>query len=902
MTIDSDTFEWVGSVKQQLASLETKMNSRQQVKFKPSIDYIYRLLDLFQKTGGAVKDVKDKIKDAVDKIQKGLNVKTKPFVVTLPTEPTIDEITPETALKAKMAEAAYKYHEEGPSIEKIDNIEESLGGKWKIDTDLSSKDGLVLHDGEGNAKVAFRGLSRKGSKIQLAKDIAKTSKIMSGYDKYDNPFQDEEGIVERAQAKYSAMGGGVDELIGHQLGGAKAYTIGDNLGIKTTTFNPITGPKLASQGTTSTEHNIFRTTEDWNSISLDFGTNKENVTINSVYPKKTSINPFEAGKISNFTEPGNRARESLLHKKIRKVVDTAKKHAQMENLHDGVNIIENKELPKKTGDLYNIDKNKAVDITTENDYISEISPEAYEIGEQVRQSGMTVKDIRDNYDFLPPEDQENFDRGQKDFPSPPEGPKSNVVNETDAYNTGVSNPTESDIQDAIARGNIEPPPKLFDETISEDPLFQDPRGLPKNIRQKFNPLDHKDTTTRQMSNRLKNIESNIDHTADTDWTSFDLPAPEGEMANTSTLPEDINPGYSNPFFNDNFLQVDAGEATDTLPNTEPVPMEENPFVKKYTKASDIDLSGLEDTDFSKIKDAKKPSKISRIKKMINKISNNNVEHLPTDNEQIDDFINSNDEERTRKVKKTEQEALDAQKELNDHLTVGDTEDVVNSEPLEAEPVVSETAGVSETSIIEPTEGSFGRAALNDLKSALSVKGLAKGAVAGALGNAAVNYIDRDKKIQKQAREALVGGTGAWFATGSLFQPETAGGALGYVAGVESQEAITKATGSEAAGDTLGGAIGGGTTVAATEAIGLGAAVASDALLGTTIGTFFDPISFGTGTLIGAGVGAAFGGLAYGATQVPWKKVGSALTDAVDTVGSGIEDAGKAVAGAFESIF
>ena len=60
MTIDSDTFEWVNSVRQQLASLETKMNSRQQIKFKPSIDYIYRLLDLFQKTGGAVKDVKDK--------------------------------------------------------------------------------------------------------------------------------------------------------------------------------------------------------------------------------------------------------------------------------------------------------------------------------------------------------------------------------------------------------------------------------------------------------------------------------------------------------------------------------------------------------------------------------------------------------------------------------------------------------------------------------------------------------------------------------------------------------------------------------------------------------------------------------------------------------------------------
>jgi hypothetical protein len=571
----------------------------------------------------------------------------------------------------------------------------------------------------------------------------------------------------------------------------------------------------------------------------------------------------------------------------------------MENLHDGVNIIENKELPNKTDDLYNIDKNKAVDITTENDYISEISPEAYEIGEQVRQSGMTVKDIRNNYDFLPKEDQENFDRGQKDFPSPPEGPKSNVVNETDAYNTGQT--PSSVIKDAIARGNIEPPPKLFDETISEDPLFQDPRGLPKNIRQNFNPLDHKDTTARQMANRLRNIESNIDHTADTDWTSFDLQAPEKEMAYTSSLAEDINPGFSNPFFNDNFLQVDAGEATDTLPNTEQLPAEENPFVKKYTKASDIDLSGLENTDFSQIKDAKKPSKLSRIKKMINKIGNKNIEHLPPDNE-ANDFINSNDEERIKKVKKAEQEALNAQKELNDHVTIGDTEDVVNSKPLEEEPLVSENAGVSETSIIEPTESSFAKGALNDLKSALSVKALAKGAVAGALGNAAVNYIDPDKKIQKQAREGLIGGTGAWFASGSLLQPETAGGALGYVAGVESQEAITKATGSEAAGDVLGGGIGGATTVVATEAIGLGAAVASDALLGTTIGTFFDPISLGTGSLIGAGLGAGFGALAYGATQVPWKKVSSGLTDAVNTVGSGIEDAAKSVAGAFESIF
>ena len=67
MAIDNDTFEWVDSIKQRLASLEGKMNDTQRTKYKPSIDYIYQLLDLFQNTGGAVKDVKDKIKDAVDK-------------------------------------------------------------------------------------------------------------------------------------------------------------------------------------------------------------------------------------------------------------------------------------------------------------------------------------------------------------------------------------------------------------------------------------------------------------------------------------------------------------------------------------------------------------------------------------------------------------------------------------------------------------------------------------------------------------------------------------------------------------------------------------------------------------------------------------------------------------------
>ena len=83
---------------------------------------------------------------------------------------------------------------------------------------------------------------------------------------------------------------------------------------------------------------------------------------------------------------------------------------------------------------------------------------------------------------------------------------------------------------------------------------------------------------------------------------------------------------------------------------------------------------------------------------------------------------------------------------------------------------------------------------------------------------------------------------------------------------------------------------------------MGSAVAADAIFGTALGTALDPVTFGMGTLIGAGVGAGFGALAYGATQIPWSKVGSVATDAIDTIGGGIEDGAKAVAGAFESIF
>jgi hypothetical protein len=145
--------------------------------------------------------------------------------------------------------------------------------------------------------------------------------------------------------------------------------------------------------------------------------------------------------------------------------------------------------------------------------------------------------------------------------------------------------------------------------------------------------------------------------------------------------------------------------------------------------------------------------------------------------------------------------------------------------------------------------------------------VATGVVSGFAAHAIMEGVDPDHHLHPVASEAVEGAvSGALGASmmaalgGSVAAgPEVLAGAAAYVAGAESQKAITgalRAGGAdeevaEAVGSTSGGAIGG----VAAVATGVGASILSDVLFGTTLGA---SVGGPVGALLGAGVGVTLG--------------------------------------------
>ena len=145
-----------------------------------------------------------------------------------------------------------------------------------------------------------------------------------------------------------------------------------------------------------------------------------------------------------------------------------------------------------------------------------------------------------------------------------------------------------------------------------------------------------------------------------------------------------------------------------------------------------------------------------------------------------------------------------------------------------------------------------------------------GVATGFAAHAVMEGIDPDHRLHPVASEGVEGaisgvmGASAMAALGGsvAMGPEALAGAAAYVAGAESQRAITGALrhggmdeeGAEAVGSVSGGAIGGVTAVAT----GVGAAILSDVVFGTTLGT---AVGGPVGAALGAGVGVLVGGVA-----------------------------------------
>lgn len=200
------------------------------------------------------------------------------------------------------------------------NLDTTLRQKdWVIDTDLSSREGLVMTRG-GEIRVAYRGTDFKN----MTDVVTDVTAILGAPDKLASQMRDSRLQIEAIRERYGRL---PNELIGYSKGGHHALQMGDMFDVKSTTFNPLVGAQQLLR-VSSTPHRIFRTTEDFVSSGLALGA-KRNYTVQSIRPTiGYSDDPGSMHDMRNFISTDPRTTGGL-EVMTNQLVRMGQRHAQM---------------------------------------------------------------------------------------------------------------------------------------------------------------------------------------------------------------------------------------------------------------------------------------------------------------------------------------------------------------------------------------------------------------------------------------------------------------------------------------------------------------------------------------------------------------------------------------------
>lgn len=273
---------------------------------------------------------------------------------TRPIKASHTELNADERMKSKMLEASKIAELESKTTNRIDLTAEERqarlqrgfdkaqryldkeGINYIIEPEISNAEGLVLINREtGIPKVAFRGTNFKNLK-DLKTDLA----IVHGVEEATPQFRSAEEMVRATNEAYEP----VEELLGFSLGGAKAITTGQKLGIETTTFNPAVGPQHLKNVPFGGEenHTIIRTTED--PVSALAGFKPSAFKIKSLLPLQEPkwLDPksgLAVHDLANFSQTGNRRSNNteLLAENLQNV---SRRHAELVGLHDAKTAVE----------------------------------------------------------------------------------------------------------------------------------------------------------------------------------------------------------------------------------------------------------------------------------------------------------------------------------------------------------------------------------------------------------------------------------------------------------------------------------------------------------------------------------------------------------------------------------
>ena len=335
-----------------------------------------------KKTGGKFKD----LEDALSKLQSetGDTEEDKEhrehmlrgFQLARALQPNTETLTGKEIVRAKLAQASklgYMNDDNFANAQQyLDGMVDTNG--YKIDKNLSNKEGLVIRTPEGTTEIHYRG-SQILDKPSLS-DMKTNFKIATGFESEDPQFLQAKQQYQNAVNEY----GSVEHFGGFSKGGGKAIYMGQKYDVPSTTFNPFIGTKTARGITNTTqEHTIIRTTGDSPSLALAVSSNAnhENWNVKSIRPlkKNISLNPiknlYDAHRLDNMITPRNTSNvsndpttiENLMFKQMKLLGHKAK----YETLHDiGKAVDSGKTYSEFVKDLQNAGLRGDNDIGLEN--------------------------------------------------------------------------------------------------------------------------------------------------------------------------------------------------------------------------------------------------------------------------------------------------------------------------------------------------------------------------------------------------------------------------------------------------------------------------------------------------------------------------------------------------------
>ena len=235
----------------------------------------------------------------------------------------LDEDTAQTRLQTGLRKAQ----------EYLDNE----GIKYTIEPQLSTKEGLILINNEtGIPKAVFRGTNFKNID-DLKTDLA----LVHGTEDLTKQFKSAKDQITATNEIYEP----VEEVIGFSLGGAKAITVGQEMGIKSTTFNPAVSPAHLKNVPLNSgdNHTIISTTENPTDILAGFKPSA--FKIKSILPLNETkyLNPgsgLSVHDLKNFSQTGNRRSNNIevLHDEV---IRQGKLHNEMVGIHDAKTAVDN---------------------------------------------------------------------------------------------------------------------------------------------------------------------------------------------------------------------------------------------------------------------------------------------------------------------------------------------------------------------------------------------------------------------------------------------------------------------------------------------------------------------------------------------------------------------------------